>query len=251
MQLSHEQKQHFYEHGYVQIPNAVPRPLVNAALRAINHSIGQGLKAEDIGTMSAQSYCRELTQTPVITDLFNESPVFSLVESALGEGNASRMGGGQIALRFPGLKDPPFQLRPHLDGMHSPNNGVPKGTIGNFTMLVGVLLADVSEDFAGNLAVWPGTHHQYEQWFREHGPDSLLNGMPPIEMPEPVQIKGKAGDAVLCHYELAHCAAPNASANVRYSIYFRVKHPAHNAHNRETMSDIWLDWPGMRELAGR
>src|SRR5205085_11018524 len=137
------------------------------------------------------------------------------------------VGSGQIALRFPGLADPPPPPKPHLDGMHSPNNGVPEGTIQNFTMLVGVLLSDLTGPYAGNFTVWPGTHHQYEQYFRDQTPQSLLNGMPPIDMPEPCQISGRAGDVALVHYELAHSAAPNVSPYVRYAVFFRLTHVDH------------------------
>jgi hypothetical protein len=68
--------------------------------------------------------------------------------------------GGQIALRFPSLQDPPKEPRPHIDGMYSPTNGVKKGTINSFTGLVGVLLSDLPDENRGNFTVWTGTHNQ-------------------------------------------------------------------------------------------
>jgi hypothetical protein len=248
VELTHWQKQAFYRDGYVKMPGVVPRVMVEAALKAINHSVGQGIPAELIDKIRSQSYCAELQQCPVITDLLNRTPAWSLAESLVGEGKIKPVGGGQIALRFPGLQDPPGPPRPHLDGMHSPNNGVPAGEIRNFTMLVGVLLSDLTGPYSGNFTVWPGTHHQYEQYFREHTPQSLLNGMPPIAMPEPVQITGQAGDIVLVHYELAHSAAPNVSPYVRYAIFFRLTHVDHADRKWESMTDIWLEYEGMRGI---
>jgi len=115
-------------------------------------------------------------------------------------------------------------------------------------MLIGVALSDVSEPFAGNLTVWPRTHHLYEQYFREHGPEALLQGMPPVTLPEPVHLTAKTGDVMLCHYELAHTAAPNASPHVRYAIYFRALHVDHDQQWKQAMTDIWMEWPGMRSL---
>ncbi|WP_051343673.1 hypothetical protein [Alicyclobacillus herbarius] len=106
--------------------------------------------------------------------------------------------------------------------MHTPTNGVPKGTIQNFTMLVGVYLSSVRQENAGNFTVWPGTHRIFEKYFREHGAESLLDGMPKVDMPKPLQLMVEPGDVVFAHYELAH--APNISPNVRYAIYFRVTH---------------------------
>src|SRR5207248_11508361 len=65
-------------------------------------------------------------------------------------------------------------------GMHSPTNGVPEGVIRNFTMLVAVFLSEVAGPYSGNFTVWPGTHHEYERYFSQHSPQSLLEGMPPI-----------------------------------------------------------------------
>jgi ectoine hydroxylase-related dioxygenase (phytanoyl-CoA dioxygenase family) len=113
-------------------------------------------------------------------------------------------------------------------------------------MLLGNMLNDVHDDWAGNLAVWPGTHRLYEDYFRQHGPEALLNGMPPIQMPEPMMVKGNAGDIVMAHYQLAHTAAPNVSPNVRYAIYFRLRRIHHDAQWKQAMTDIWLEWPGIR-----
>ena len=217
MQLSYAQKQAIFEEGYVHVRGVVPRVMVNAALRAINSSLGEGMNKEDLPRFRAQSYCPELQSTPVISDLVNKTPAWSLAESVIGEGKIKPVRGGQIALRFPTMQDPPGPPGPHLDGMYSPNNGVPEGEIRNFTMLVGIVLSDVPEPFAGNLAIWPGTHRQFEQYFREYGPDALLQGMPKVEMPEPVQLTAHAGDIILCHYQLAHGITANVSPNPRYA----------------------------------
>jgi ectoine hydroxylase-related dioxygenase (phytanoyl-CoA dioxygenase family) len=193
----------------------------------------------------------KIKNAPVITDLFNKTPALALAESVIGEGNIKPVRGAQIALRFPTQQDPPSPPHPHLDGMHTPTNGVPKGQILNFTMLLGVVLSDVSEPFAGNLAVWPGTHHTYEQYFQEHGWEALLNGMPPVTLPEPEQLTAQAGDVVLCHYQLAHGITPNLSPHIRYAIYFRLHHVEHEAYGKQTMTDIWLEWPGLREITSR
>lgn len=250
MELSTEQKQRLYEDGYVQLPGAAPRPKVDAALRAINASLGQeGIDPARLTTFRAQTYAPELTRTPHITDLLLGSPVWSAAESAIGEGKVKPVESGQIALRFPSLA-PPHEPHPHLDGMYTPTNGVPEGTIANFTALVGVLLSDLPGPYAGNLTVWPGTHRIYERYFRESGPRALLRGMPDVELPEPVQITGKAGDVVLAHYQLAHGIAGNASPHIRYAVFFRLSHTDHDSMHWESMTDIWREWAGMRELAG-
>jgi hypothetical protein len=246
MQLSFVQKRQFFEQGFLLIPGVVPRVMVDAALRAINHSVGEGMAPDEMPIMRAQTYCREITQTPVISDLINGTPAFSLAESALEAGRVRPVKGGQIALRFPSLQDPPGVPRPHVDGKYSPNNGVQEGTISNFTMLAGVLLSDLNGPNCGNFTVWPGTHLLFEKYWRENGAESLLQGMPKVAMPEPLQITGKAGDLVLAHWATAHGVAPNVSPHVRYACFFRLKHEDHDSHALQTMTDIWMDWKELR-----
>lgn len=245
MKLTHVQKQTIIEQGYVHIPGVIPQVMVDKALHAINHSIGEGMDKDDIVTMRSRSYCTELQREPVIMDLLYKTPAWSLAESAIGEGKIQSTSSGQIALRFPSLNDPPPEPRPHLDGMHSPHNGVPKGEIRNFTMLLGVALSDVPSSYCGNFTVWPKTHALFQNYFKENGPESLLDGMPKIDLPEPKQLLAKAGDVMLVHYEVAHSAAINVSPHTRYAIYFRLKHVDHDDRKWETMTDIWLDWEGL------
>lgn len=248
MQLTYEQKQEIFTKGYIKIPGVVPKVMVDEALRAINHSVGEGMNVDDMDVFRQRSYCPEIQKSPVITDLLNKTPALKLAESAISRGEIKPVERGQIALRFPTRQDPPGELGCHLDGMHSPHNGVPKGKILNFTMLVGVYLNALPGPYCGNLAVWPGSHHIYESYFKERGPESLLDGMPKVELPEAEQITVEAGEIVLSHYQVAHGNAPNISPNVRYAIYFRLSRINHDSVMREVMTNIWLEWEGMKDV---
>jgi hypothetical protein len=72
---------------------AVSKPEVDAALRAINRSMGKHVP-------NRQDMCPDCPNTPAITDLFNKSSLKQVVNTLLGDYGA--VGGGQIALRFPG-----------------------------------------------------------------------------------------------------------------------------------------------------
>src|SRR5262245_40167805 len=98
MELTRRQKLQFYEEGYLKIPGVVPRVMVDAARHAMNHSIGEeGMYKEDLAAMRSRSYCRELQNAPVLTDLFNQSPIIPLAESLVGAGNVQPAGSAQIA----------------------------------------------------------------------------------------------------------------------------------------------------------
>ncbi|MDE2125888.1 MAG: phytanoyl-CoA dioxygenase family protein [Armatimonadetes bacterium] len=248
MQLSYAQKRQFVDLGYVVVPGVVPTALVNAALRAINACLDQGLPAERMQEMRAQSYCKEIQTQPVISDLFNRSPAHALLESMVGEGTIPEATGAQIALRFPSLADPPRPPSPHIDGIHTPTNGVPKGVIQNFTGLVGIYLSGVNEEYAGNFAVWPGSHARLQQFFRDTSPEAILDGMPKIDLGEPTQIMAQAGDVAICHYLLAHSACANVSPFIRYATYFRMHKQGHAERLRSTMVNMWEEWDGLQDM---
>lgn len=248
LELTSAQKQALHGYGFVHLPGIVPQELIHNALRAIHSSVGsEGIEPAQLPIFRSQSYCPELMQTAHITNLLYKSPLWSLAESVIGVNAIQPVTHGQIALRFPTMDETPHQPQPHIDGMYTPTNGVPKGKILNFTALVGVFLSDVPHDFMGNLTFWPGTHLTHSQYFQKHGPQSLLNGMPSIELPAPQQVTARAGDAVLCHYLLGHGVAGNVSPFIRYATFFRLIHQNHANWSWETMTNPWLEWAGMQD----
>ncbi|MBT7805119.1 hypothetical protein HN766_06510 [Candidatus Poribacteria bacterium] len=252
MQLTPAQKRFFHEEGYVKIPGAVPRVMVDAALHAINHSLGyEGMNKDDLPTMRARSYCTEVRGSDVMAGLFNDTPVFSAAESMLGAGNVGKAGAAQIALRFPGaLWQTPGPPGGHLDGLGSGTNGIEKGVYTRgFTGLAVVLLSPLTEPYSGNFTVWPRSHTFYEGYFREHGHAMLADGMPPEHPPgEPVHLTGDPGDVVIAHHALKHSAAPNASHSIRYAAIFRFRHKDCGENGLDGYLDIWREWPGVREV---
>jgi hypothetical protein len=242
--LSEAQRTSLHRDGYLRVPAAVPAALVDRALGAINQSLGRGLEPSRLETYRSRSFCPELQGAREITELLYGGAAWDIAESLLGPKRIKRPRTGQIALSFP-APGPAATPWPHLDGMYTPTNGVPRGKILSFTMLVGVMLSDVEQPPAGNLVVWPGTHHLYQDYFRRRGPRSLLEGMPEVALPTPVPVTGRAGDVVFCHYQLAHAAGPNTSPHIRYAVYFRLEHASHRRQRWECLTDVWREWPGM------
>lgn len=247
MRLSHDQRLHLFRHGYVRVPGVAPRTMVDAALRRINNSLGErGMPPDQLPTFRARSFCPELCKDPAILDLYLRTPLEDLCVSAIGPLRPPTM--GQIALRFPALDDPPRPPGPHIDGMYTPQNGVAAGTVENFAALACMLLSDLSGGGAGNFTVWPGSHLRLAAHFRAHGPESLLRGMPALDLGEPLALTGAAGDAVIAHYLLAHAVGPNVSPHVRYACFYRLHAVAHDGAGMWPMTDPWLGWRGMQDL---
>lgn len=246
--LTHAQKLEIIDTGFTLLRNAVPADKVAAALRVINAALGaNGADPAQLPIYRSRSWVPDVAGDPAILALLTETPLWSLAESAIGAGAIEPVDNGQIAMRFPSMQ-PAGTPHAHIDGMYTPTNGVPEGQIMNFTALVGVYLSNVPTPDAGNFVVWPGTHRLYADYFAREGAQSLLTGMPPVEIGEPVQTTPNAGDAVLSHYQIGHGIASNVSPHIRYAIYFRLKRLGHDQIRHEVMTDLWREWDGMRDL---
>lgn len=238
--LEREQLNEFAERGFVVVPQAVSRELDIAASGAIDELIEVKPPGPDV--RGPHNYFPESARAPALLALLMDSPAFALAEDLTSPGTLEVPWQVQVALNIP-----PFPHRPglpHIDGAPAETDGRP----GTFTLLAGVLMSDQLDQDAGNLWVWPGTHLTHAEYFREHGPDAFLaaGGYPPIRLPEPEQIRGKAGDLGLAHYLLGHNIGGNTSATTRRAVYFRVKRFGHDPRWREFLQDPWLDYDAVR-----
>lgn len=252
MQLTPEQIREFYDRGYVKIPGAISKAMVDTARQAVNHSIGTlGPNGEDMSKHRAAQFCRDLNGAPVIMDLFNASPVTSLAESLMGEGNLQKpIRGAQVAPRFPTvIGNVPPEPRGHLDGMGTGTNGMPKGVYRRgFTAFAVIYLADVPEPYSGNFTVWPGSHRFFENYLKREGLEILSNGTPRVDLPEgPDMVTGNAGDLIIAHHQMIHTGGPNASPNIRYAAIARLRHIDCDKNGNDGFQDIWREFPCVRE----
>ena len=232
------QKRHLYENGWVVIPQVVPKSMILTAREAIQTAVETYLD-------SIQARSVELRTDQRLKDLLLSTDAFSLVESVLGKGKVIPSVNIQAALRFPDVNDEPHPLVPHIDSFHPSQDGE-AGSIRPFTATAGFFLNDIETDWAGNFTVWPGTHLLFERYFKTHKPDPELKfGIPPVGLPKPVQLKLKAGDMILAHYQLAHTAASNLSKSVRYAVYFRIHHADKPKDSIDALTDIWKYWDGI------
>jgi hypothetical protein len=247
VRLDPTERQALVDDGYLLVPGLVARDRIDAALKAINHSLGEeGVAKDQIWTLRAQTFCPELTAAPEILDLYRATALAPLAEAAIGAGQVATPATGQIALRFPQKLAEPKLPHPHIDGMPGPLNGVEAGTLYHFTALAGVFLSDVTAPFNGNFTVWPGSHRTLAAYFRAHGTADLVRRFPTVEMAPARQLEAKAGDVLLAHYQLAHNAAPNIGPHVRYAVFFRLAHKNHDPTSTATLVDLWREWDGVR-----
>ncbi|GLY77667.1 phytanoyl-CoA dioxygenase family protein [Actinoallomurus iriomotensis] len=238
--LSDAQIKEFAERGYVLVPQVVPGDLLDEAARRIDEVAAADPPAED--ERGPHFYFLETKDEPALIAPLTGSPAFGLAEDLAGRGTLDVPWQVQVALNIP-----PYSHRPggpHIDAAHAePEDGPIRGT---FTLLAGILMTDQLTENAGNLWVWPGTHLTHAAYFREHGP-RMFCAYPPIDLPEPEQITGRAGDLLLAHYLLGHNIGGNyESDQTRRALYFRLSNTDHASHRSAFLQDAWLDYEPIR-----
>lgn len=169
--LSKTQKQSFISNGYVIIPGAIPRHLVNAATRQVDEAFASG-KHQPRGVNRPGSahpipvFDGSVKQCPDILNLVFKSGLIQLVEELLGKGNAIVRGNlGQIAVTeaneiFVAQGRDPKQPHPshrwHIDS----GTGTLAAYGSEFSCLIGVALSAGQhlDESRGQFTVWPGKH---------------------------------------------------------------------------------------------
>jgi hypothetical protein len=262
-------------HGYVVKTNVIPSDILEGAVTFLNIYIQQ----QHLSTFHDKTFrpfSSEFTTDPAILDLFYKSPIQSMCDSlfydtATGVPHSPTLiHQAQIALRSPqvmpglggifGFRSKPMELdgkRWHIDGLaqskHSP-----------FSLLVGVALSDQLREFSGNLCVFPGSHHSLQPFLQEFVRKGYLNQLETDGKPlgphmieefsdkpvldRPTQVLLAKGDVVLVHQKVAHRGGPNYSKDSRNMIYFRVTPFDHFQKDDACLSNIWIEFKGMKEV---
>jgi hypothetical protein len=238
--LSDGQVNEFAERGFVLVPQVVRGDVLARAARRIDEVVAADPPAAD--KRGNHFYFLPAKDEPALMAPLTGSPAFGLAEQLAGAGTLEVPCQVQIALNIP-----PFPHRPgipHIDAANPEPSGEP--VRGTFTLLAGILMTDQLTGNSGNLWAWPGTHLAHAAYFREHGPD-LFCAYPPIDLPEPVQVKGRAGDLLLAHYLLGHNIGGNyESARTRRAVYFRISTAHHASHESEFLQEPWHDYEPLR-----
>ncbi|KAG7391319.1 hypothetical protein PHYPSEUDO_005268 [Phytophthora pseudosyringae] len=249
--LSESQRRSFMQNGYLQIRGAVPLPLANAVLRRVNHDLGIPGNMINGGVEGAIKLAGNTSNSDAVLDLYYLSDVCNYVEALVGVDQVVPPQGAQIALRFPELGESrePLGTEWHTDGMR-------QGRLHPFTLLAGIALSNVSEPLCGNLTVFPGSHVSLQSRLTADGKlhghddecykaDSVWGDGTLPDLGTPVQLLTSRGDLVLAHPNLAHRGGLNFSPDIRYQVYFRIKHKRFDELQEQSTSGLWADLQGL------
>jgi len=279
--LQDSDRQQFLDCGFVLLPNIVSQELRTKALHAINKSLGR-IPITNRNTTS----CPELVSAEPLLNLFHASGCASLTSKLLAPGfyppplcfiNLQYPGDGCVDEQQPTDPEgwhlmperepsplPHWQSYWKIDGLPAPANGPNDENhfVRNYSLLVAVFLSDVDLDNHGNVTLWPGSHLGIQAMLRARGGALAALNSGKIDRPVihnnqlesvPQQLSVKAGDVLLCHYQVAHTHAPNLGPDIRYVVYFRVYSHQHtpNSMRAEAMDNVFLDFEGLYDLIGQ
>jgi ectoine hydroxylase-related dioxygenase (phytanoyl-CoA dioxygenase family) len=241
--VSDEQLQQFVESGYLVVPNVVAASDVVALNAEVDRLVAEA--PPPAGHVGNHFYWQRPATSPSLFGVL-EGPrgILRLARDLVGDDGVDlAFEQAQVALNIPPYHHRPG--RPHIDG-YQPGQFVPD----TFTLLACLLLNDQLSENGGNLWVWPGTHKTHADFFASRGPQAFAEaaGCPDIELPEPIQIRGRAGDVLLAHYLLGHNIGGNYESNrTRRSLYWRLRTPGHMDRWVECLADPWADYPKLRQ----
>jgi hypothetical protein len=239
--LGRQQMQVFVEHGYVVVPQIIPHDLIIAARQEIQAHITR--EPPPAAHRGPYFYFVTGALPEPLTALLFDSSAISAAQSLIAPGRFEALDHVQISLNIPHWNHRPGG--PHIDGLTPPELD---GRPGTFTLLAGIFLTDQINEGSGNLWVWPGSHRRAAAYFRQHGPDKLRSSAPypPVELPTPHQVLGRAGDMLLAHYLLGHNMGGNTSATMREVVYFRLRRENHRGRWHDIVQDVLTEFDPVR-----
>ena len=235
--ISKPQLQIFKDTGVITLHNFIDKQLITNALNSINDIIEA---AKNQGELSFSGY----SNSSDILALANAA--WPVIAKILGE-NIDFPHGAQIAIKMPGgNKSLPGEIGPdlHIDGLHTPTNGVPENTIDPFNILLGIALTSVTDLNMGNFSYIPGSHLYIDEKVREWGDEEafrtlcLPNGkvnehrdvgsaikslISNTKFASPQSVCCQAGSIYLAHYQTMHFVMPNLDLTPRVAVYFRLR----------------------------
>ncbi len=241
--LTDADKQFFKDNGYLVVRGALDQDTIDDALDKVWDSIDEDRNDPD-------SWIRKGYRTapiggdPAIRGTIYDNNVFKMAEEMVGEGKLHSGGGASPHINFPDPDREYREPRGHLDGYHTPTNGVPKGVVGSFTLGATTYIETV-EKHGGGFTIWPGSHLIWAEYFKHHDLDSLPGGTAPFDLGPAYEFTGEAGDVCFWHNQMSHTAGPNCGSNVRIALIGRYRRKDLDQIKFETPEDMWKYWDGI------
>lgn len=248
MPLTHEEKASFVQDGLVIRRGFVPADLIARASSCVGRWFRDDMDPSQIAAYTQRTFAPELGEHPDLLGLFSDSGAWELAADLLGD--VQPVATTQIQIRVPEEVLPTAQPEKamHVDGVACPH--LDPAELRTFSLLVGVVLSDISDPNGGALRYLPGGHLAMAEWFGSEWSLGVTAQVPPrIDSERGTPFLGAPGDVLLMHHLVPHSVGRNYTSTPRVMAYFRVSHPGHAHRRLEALRDPWLDYPPLAAVA--
>ncbi|GAA3138237.1 hypothetical protein JOF29_000184 [Kribbella aluminosa] len=247
MSLTAEEKATFKRDGVLIRRGLAAPDLVKRAVSLIDASYRKNMTADDIPAYSRRTFAPELGDSTELLSLYTETGATGLADDLLGD--AAPVTTSQIQIRVPEREFPGLQPEKamHVDGVSCPH--LDPRELRTFSLLVGVVLSNISDPQCGALHYLPGGHLAMARWFADQWSLGMTEQVAPeIDRERGTPFLGMPGDVLLMHHLVPHTVAQNLMPFPRVMAYFRVSHPDHASRRLEALRDPWLDYPPLTDV---
>jgi ectoine hydroxylase-related dioxygenase (phytanoyl-CoA dioxygenase family) len=246
MLLNAEELKAFATDGMITKRGFVAPQLVDRAVALITDWYRTDLDKCQLIHYTQRTFAPHLGSHPDVLALFTHSGVADIVRELVG--NFAPITTTQIQIRVP--EDEFDQVQPekamHVDGVACPH--LDPNELRTFSLLVGVVLSDISHAASGPLRYVPGGHLRMAEWFRSQWALGITEQVPShIDAEQGTPLLGKPGDVLFMHHLVPHAVGRNRTATPRIMAYYRVSHVDHASRRLSALRDPWQDFAALNE----
>jgi len=234
-QLTHEEKQHFNEQGWLQIEGVLP-PSQIGALTTLTDEIYQQQLAGGHDAKASMFYPNFIPENPLFADLVDNETILPKVWGILG---------WNIYLYHAHLIVTPPSGQERNDktfGWHQDSGRVNQEMESHprprLSLKVAYFLSDTSEAGRGNFWIIPGSHLRDDLERPEDGMGQPAGAIP---------VLAKPGTAVFFDRRLWHTASPNWSDTTRKILFYGYGYRWIRTKDDMTVSDLWAQSDPIRK----
>ncbi|MFI7181989.1 phytanoyl-CoA dioxygenase family protein [Streptomyces anthocyanicus] len=244
---SADEQRRFVDDGVLIRRGLVHGNLLSRARDLVGGWLTEAYDSARLTAYTERSFAPELEEHPDLLALYQHSGLVELAEDLLRPSWIAPVTRAQIQIRLPHGVEQPVK-RMHVDGVSCPH--LEPSDLRTFSFIIGVVLNGSATADAGALHYVPGGHHRMARYFAT---DWTLGQ--PAQTPDDIDTQdgtaftAEPGDVIVMHHLVPHRVGINTSSTPRVMAYFRIQHAQHPDLALATLSNPWLEYTALADLA--
>ncbi|MDX3372465.1 phytanoyl-CoA dioxygenase family protein [Streptomyces sp. ME02-6987-2C] len=244
---STDEQRRFVDDGVLIRRGLVHGTVLSRARDLVSGWLTEAYDTARLTAYTERSFAPELEEHPDLLALYHRSGLAELAEDLLRPARIAPVTRAQIQIRLPHGAEQPVK-RMHVDGVSCPH--LDPSDLRTFTFILGVVLDGSATADAGALHYVPGGHHRMARYFATN----WILGQPAqtpddIDAQDGTAFTAEPGDVIVMHHLVPHRVGINTSSTPRVMAYFRIQHAQHPDLALAALSDPWLEYPALADLA--